>query len=609
MTKTRYILLNCAVIGILMLLSIQLFRLQIYDGKDLEEIARGNALRNIRVLPARGSIFDRNGTILVRNEPTYTITLTPKHFDPSRIPMLSQHLGIPDSVVSSRLEEARRWNPYRPSPSFLNVSFQKYSRIIEDLYWLPGVDGMINPRRHYPTDARASHALGYVGEISKEELTSISPRSDSALYRQGDFLGRTGIEGGYEPWLRGVPGINRRWVNVYGLEVMEYAQGQGDQKPRKNFDIHLHLDHRVQALAESLFVNKRGGAVALDPNNGGIIALVSQPDYPLEPFSQGIQTESWQSLVHHHEQPLYNRATMNLMPPGSTWKPFMALFGLSEGLLASPDETIFCRGYHPAGGGRFFRCLGAYGPQTVMDALKNSCNTFFFELARRMDLSAFGEYANRFGFGVESPTDLREQTAGLIPDSAYFNRTRNYWAQETLMNLGVGQGDMGVTPFQLARYAAALANGGTLVTPRMVSHLIEPETGERLPPPDLTEPVDLEIDSVYMNLVRKGMRLVMEEGTGRMAQIPNIPSAGKTGTAQAPGDFTDHSVFIMFAPFENPRIALAVQCENTGDGSRCAAPIASLMAEQYLKGDIPPSWRKNIRMERALTAVSEPLNQ
>jgi len=391
---------------------------------------------------------------------------------------------------------------------------------------------------------------------------------------------------------------------------MAYAKGQADEKPREYYDIHLSLDSQVQELAESLFVNKRGAAVAMDPNNGNIIALVSKPDYPLDMFNgRETQSEAWESLLNHSEQPLYNRATMNLMPPGSTWKPFMALLGLSEGLLGEQGEetTIFCGGYHPIGRGHFFRCLGAHGHVNIVDAIRLSCNTFFFELARRMNISVFKEYANRFGFGMDAPIDLGEQTAGLIPDSAYFSRIRNYEVQAARMNLGVGQGDMGVTPLQLARYASAMANGGTLHPPHLVRYLINPETNEEMTLPDLPAPVSLGIDSVYINLVRKGMRLVMEEGTGVMAQIPGIPSAGKTGTAQSSGELEDHSVFIMFAPFDSPQIAIAVQCENTGDGSMCAAPIASLLAEQYLKGEIPPSWRTSVRMERALTTKSQSL--
>lgn len=607
MTRVRYTLFNSTVISLVLILILQLFRLQVVEQHDHSEVAHGNALRNIRVLPARGSVYDRNGSVLVHNLPKYTVTITPKYFDESYIPRLSQHLGVEDSVVAHRLESARKRNPYQPSPAFSNVSFEQYSRVIEDSYLLPGVGAVIDQRRNYPSDARMSHALGYIGEINRDELHTMGIDADSALYRQGDYLGRTGIERSYEPWLRGVPGIARRWVNVYGVEVMSYASGHGDQQPRHYYDIHLGIDSDVQALAESLFVNKRGAVVALDPNDGSMIALVSQPDYSLELFDDGVQGDSWRALVNHIDKPLYNRATMNFMPPGSTWKPFMALFALSEGLLGEHghEATIPCKGYHPLGGGKVFRCLGEHGSINVLDAIKHSCNTFFFEVARRMDISAFHDYASQFGFGAHAPIDLLEQTSGLIPDSSYFGSLPNYLQRTSMMNMGVGQGDMGVTPLQLARYVSAIANGGTLHASHLVTHLANPETGETLPVPDLPDPAELQIDTLHLNLVREGMRLVMEEGTGVMAQIPGIPSGGKTGTAQAPGDMTDHSVFIMFAPFDDPQIALAVQCENTGDGSQCAAPIASLLAEQYLKGEVPPSWRTDIRMQRALSATSQ----
>ena len=607
MTRIRYILFNSTVISLVLILTLQLFRLQVIEQRDYSEIAHGNALRNIRVLPARGSVYDRNGSVLVHNLPKYTITITPKYFDEAYISRLSQHLGVEDSVVAQRLESARNRNPYQPSPAFSNVSFEQYSRVIEDSYLLPGVGAVINQRRHYPSDASMSHALGYLGEINRDELHTMGVDADSALYRQGDYLGRTGIERSYEPWLRGVPGIARRWINVHGVEVMAYASGQGDQKPREYYDVHLGLDSHVQTLAESLFVNKRGAVVALDPNDGSMIAMVSQPDYSLELFDDGVHNDSWMTLVNHIDKPLYNRATMNFMPPGSTWKPFMALFALSEGLLGEygHEATIACKGYHPIGGGKVFRCLGEHGSINVLDAIKYSCNTFFFEIARRMDIMAFHDYANLFGFGTQAPIDIQEQTSGLIPDSSYFDSLPDYLQRTSMMNMGVGQGDMGVTPLQLARYVSAIANGGTLYPSHLVTHLANPETGETVDVPNLPDPVHLPIDTLHLNLVRLGMRLVMEEGTGVMAQIPGIPSGGKTGTAQAPGAMSDHSVFIMFAPYDDPKIALAVQCENTGDGSQCAAPIASLLAEQYLKGEIPPSWRKDIRVKRALSATSE----
>ena len=590
------------------ILGVQLFRLQIINQDQFREVSRGNALRDIRVVPARGAVYDRNGILMVHNEPTYTVTLTPRYFDESKIGLLARLLDVPDSVVVVRLAEARRWSLRRPSASFRDVPFPIYSRIQENAYLLPGVGKEIDQKRRYLTSARAAHALGYIREIARNELDRLKEQGVDAKYRPGDLVGKTGVEREYEPYLRGTPGSAFKVVNVHGLEVKSYRNGEEDTPPSSGYDIHLTLDTRVQALAESLFVNKRGAAVALDPNSGAIIALVSNPDFDPAVFSQPLDSDTWQYLNNSPEKPLYNRATMNLMPPGSTWKPFMALMALAEGKIAleGANSTFFCPGYHPVGRGQYFRCMGAHGQMNVRQAIKNSCNTFFFEMARRIDISTFKKYANLFGFGIEAPTDIGEQTAGLIPDSAYFNRLDPNWDIGYTMNLGIGQGDMGVTPLQLARYIAAVANKGTLQPPHLVERLVHPETREVVRPP-IPEPEHIPIDERYFDIVRDGMRLVMEQGTGVLAQIPGILSGGKTGTAQVSGGMKDHSVCVMLAPFDDPQIAIAVQAENAGQGAHVAAPIASLLAEFYLKGELPDSYEVRLRMNRALNARSQEL--
>ena len=606
MKPSRYAIFTTVVCMALGLLVLQLVRLQIVEQDNAVQVAQGNAFRAQRVLPARGGIYDRHGELMVYNEPTYTITITPRYFEADRVSLLASLLEIEDTVVTAALESARRWNPYRPSILHSDVDFEQFSRIQENIFRLPGVNHEINQRRRYLTGARAAHALGYLGEISESELALPERRTSPLRYRLGDLIGKTGVERHYEAELRGMPGTAYKIVNVHGLEFMKYNDGTDDEPPRDVLDIHLALDVQVQALAESLFVGKRGGLVAIDPADGGLIALVSKPDFHPMIFSRPLEDSSWTNLIVGAGNPLYNRATMNMMPPGSTWKPFMALFALSEGLIepTGPSSTVFCPGYHPLGGGRIYRCLDTHGHTNVVDALAHSCNTFFFEVAARMNVNRFKEYAQMFGFGEPAPTDIPEQTPGLIPDSAYYDATYDYWSVGHIMNLGIGQGDMGVTPLQLARYTAAIANDGVLHAPYMVRHLVNTTTGEIVYPEDRPEPINIPIKSEHFELVRTGMRKVMEEGSGRFSQIPGIPSGGKTGTAQAPGNMPDHSLFIMFAPFDTPQIALAVQCENTGDGSHCAAPIASLLAEFYLKRELPDSYWLRLRMQRAQEAMS-----
>ena len=596
------------ILVVLGILGLRLAQLQILDQDDFTEESRSNAIREVRVRPARGAIFDRNGALMVSNQPSYNILITPRYFDESRIPLLADLLEVPDSVVVRKLEEAKAWSGFRPSRSFKEVPFGIFSRVQENQYRLPGVTYEIVERRSYPGEARSSHALGYIREISDAELANRSEME----YRQGDLIGKTGVERQYEEELRGDPGSEFKLVNVHGREIKSYQDGAQDTPPTSGYNIHMAMDQHVQALAESLFVGKRGAAVALDPKTGGIIALVSEPDFPPGLFSQSVDQETWNYLNNSPQKPLYNRATMNLMPPGSTWKPFMALLSLEQGNIMLPGEgaktTVHCPGYHPLGGPGLFRCMAAHGTVNVISAIQNSCNTFFFEMMMRTDVDTFSRYAHMFGFGERAPTDIGEQTAGLIPDSAYFNRAYpNGWTAGYSINLGIGQGDMGVTPLQLARYVAAVGNKGTLHPPHLVQKMVHPETGD-VRYPDLPAPESVPIEERYFEAVREGMRRVMEHGTGRMAQIPGIPSGGKTGTAQAPGKGRkDHSVFVMFAPWDDPQIAVAVQCENAGFGGQCAAPIASLMAELYLKGEIPESPEKTVRMRRALNARSQPL--
>ncbi|GIV62030.1 MAG: penicillin-binding protein 2 [Rhodothermaceae bacterium] len=589
------------ILVVLSILGLRVFQLQVLDASAYTGESRSNAIREVRVLPARGVMYDRHGVLMVDNEPTYTVTLIPRYFDRSRIGLLAGLLGVPDSVVARKLDEARAWSAFKPSPAFREVPFDVLSRILEHRDELPGVEYEVVPKRRYLTKARAAHALGYIREITADELAR--RRADG--YRQGDLIGQAGLEKQYETVLRGQLGIEYKQVNVHGLVVRPYRDGAEDRPPVNGFDLHLTIDSGVQALAESLFVNKRGAAVALDPRTGGIIALVSKPDFDPDLFSRSVPRQTWQYLTQSPVKPMFNRATMSGMPPGSTWKPFMALMALQEGLIT--ERTIInCPGGYRLGSRVFRDHAGhAHGPINVKEAIQHSCNTFFFTLMMRTDVNTWSRWARRFGFGRTIPMDLAEQSPGLIPDSSYFNRTYpRGWTAGYTINLGIGQGDMVVTPMQLARYVAAVANGGTLLPPHLVERLEHPDTGE-VRYPDRPAPETIPVDPHYFEVVREGMRRVMEAGTGRGVQIPGIPSGGKTGTAQAPGGRKDHSLFIMFAPFDDPRIALAVLVENGGFGATQAAPIASLLAEQYLTGQISP--QRAWLVQRLLTLQSEPL--
>ncbi len=579
------------IVAIVFVLMTRLAWLQLVDGQAYSGESRSNSLRETRVLPARGVIYDRNGVLLVDNQPTYTVTLTPRYFKRDRITFLAELLNVSDSLVTARLAEAQRWNSFRPSASFNDITLDVISRIEENRYLLPGVDYQISQRRRYVTEISAGHALGYVREITQNELAS--RRVDG--YRPGDLIGKAGLEKMYEGQLRGTFGSEFKLVNKLGREFKPFREKAEDVDPKSGYDLHLTMDHNVQALAESLFVNKRGAAIAIDPNTGGIIAMVSEPDVDPRIFSRTVSQEDWVRVTTAEGNPLFNRGLQSGNPPGSTWKPFMALMGLQTGVITK-NTVYHCRGRYVLGT-RAFKDFGgrAHGAITLERAIQESCNSFFFNLMMQLNLDQFSEYAHYFGFGEEAAIDLGDQQGGLIPDSSYYNRTYpRGWTAGYTINLGIGQGDMLVTPMQLARYVSAIANAGTLYSPHLVQAVRHPETGQSLPM-QIAPPKRIPIDGAHFSVVRNGMKRVMEAGSGRWAKIPNITSGGKTGTAQAPGDRKDHSLFIMFAPFDDPQIAIAVLVNNGGFGATQAAPIASLMAEQYLTGDIGPVGRWRIK--------------
>ena len=589
--RVRAGIFGSLILVVLTILGMRLAWLQLLARDVYASEATNNAIREVFVRPARGAIYDRNGVLMVDNSASYAVSLTPRYFprvagtkdyDPERIALLARLLAVPDSTVQARLAAAEERNPDAPTVSFTNLDLDAIGRVLSEQFRFrtggkESVSVDEQQMRRYLTAARATHALGYVREIGRTELDR---RYDDG-YRRGDLIGVTGLERNYEMYLRGKLGLDYVVRNARGLPVDTLAERS--QKAISGYNLVLSLDSRVQAFAESLFVGKRGGAVALDPQTGEILAMVSMPDFDLTTFSRPVDRPTWRYLTESKSKPMFNRATQSMQPPGSTWKPFMALMALQEGTL-KPNETINCPGYHPLGGGRFFRCMHVDGSINVVTAITRSCNTFFFELMNRTDVNTYQRYAHMFGFNVRAQTDVSEQTPGLIPDSAYFDR--NYgvgkWGPGFTINLGIGQGNMGATPFELARYMGIVAARGHKPVAHFIRELRHPETGEVIRP-TLPAPEELPIEKQYFDLVREGMKGVMEAGTGRSLQVPGVPSGGKTGTAQAPGvGRKDNSVFIMFAPYDNPKIAIAVAVENAGFGATAAGPIATLMAELYL---------------------------
>ncbi|MDA0684075.1 MAG: penicillin-binding protein 2 [Bacteroidetes bacterium] len=600
--------LIAVVLGILFL---RLGKLQIIERSDHTGKSTANAVRERRVQPPRGRFYDRNGVLLVENEPSFTLYVTPRYFDPTTIPLLSSLVMVPDSVIQQRFDLANK-APFQRSPLQPHITFEALSRVLEQRHNLPGVDYDISQKRRYLTDARLTHALGYVREISE---TALEKHREEG-YIRGDPFGQGGLELQYEQDVRGTPGSEFKMINIKGQVVADYLEGQENRAAQSGMDLTLTIDADLQAFAESLFVNKRGGVIAIDPSNGEVLAMHSAPDFDLEMFTERLDPAEWDSIRTHPDRPLFNRVTQSVLAPGSTFKPLVAMLALEQGVI-NRNSRYFCGGGHPIGRGNFFNCLAEHGSINVIEALEVSCNTFFFEMMNRIDVNSLNEIASRFGFGREPWLDIDSSSIerGLIPDSSYYNRIygtvaeRNRglkvgWTQGNVMNLGVGQGEVNVSLLQLSRYIAAMANGGRLVTPHLVRGLIDPQTGEeRIPaaPPS----TQLEVNPVYLDIVKEGMKKVVHDHSWWL-DIPGIPSMGKTGSAQNNRD-EDNSWFIFAAPADNPKIAVAVLAENAGFGSNTAGPIGSFIAERYLKGtlELTPTRRDKLKTLMALNTITE----
>ncbi|MBI4428702.1 MAG: penicillin-binding protein 2 [Ignavibacteriales bacterium] len=562
------------------ILFLRLYQLQLFYHDELGKQSEENSIRTFVKEPIRGYVYDRNGKLIVDVGPSFTVTVIPAGFEAENLGLLSSFLQTDPQSIQDRITKGRAHSRFSPVKVRRDIDFTALSAIEEHLFMLPGVGYEVESKRYYPTKARASHLLGYCKEITDAQLSKTGE-----YYRQGDVIGSSGIEASYETFLRGEKGYEYVAVNSKGQMLGSFENGKNDKRPTEGFDLVLSIDADVQAFAESLMANYRGSVVALDPNDGGILAMVSKPDFDPSVFSGVTPAELWNRLNNDPEKPLFNRATMTRYPPGSTFKMLVAAAALQEGII-DENYRIICRGGYRFGN-RTYKDLHVHGSTNVVEAIQKSCNTFFYQLILKVGLGNLNRYSRQFGFSQPTGIDIGEETAGLIPSVEYYDLVygKGKWTQGYLVSLGVGQGEIGASPLQMARYAAVLANGGTLLQPHAVN-LVRNKQTNRMNTIEHRSG-DVGISPKVMALIREGMRRVVQApgGTGGMARIPDVVAAGKTGTAENPHG-EDHSWFVGFAPFVNPRIAVAVMVENAGFGGTKAAPIGGFVMEKYLFGEI-----------------------
>jgi len=574
--------LTAVVLVIFGVLILRLYQLQLLYHGELDKKSEENSVRALIREPIRGYMFDRNGKLIVDVGPSYSITLAPFEFDKATFPMLSSLLKIDSLTLEERIARARTYSPFLPSRIRRDVDIRTLALIEEHLPVLRGISYEIESKRVYPTAVHASHLFGYRREISDAQLAQLSE-----YYRQGDLVGIAGLEARYESLLRGKKGYEFVSVNARGQIIGSFEDGKRDVTPREGSDLLLSIDIGLQAFAESLMThgNYGGAIVAMDPTNGGILALVSKPDFDPSVLSGVTPAELWSQLQNDPAKPLFNRASLTRYPPGSTFKMVLAAAALQEGVI-DENYRIRCTGGFRFGD-RVFKDLHVHGSVNIVEAIQRSCNVFFYQLILKVGFDKWTEYGHRFGFGQATGTDTGEETTGLLPSAAYYDTRygKGKWTQGFLVSLAIGQGELGVSPLQMARYAAALANGGTLVQPHAVQFIRNKSTNKIEEVPHTSSAVGL--SPHVMALIREGMQRVVHApgGTGGLARIPGVISGGKTGTAENPHG-EDHAWYVGFAPFESPKIAVAVMLENSGFGGAKAAPVAGLLMEKYLYGQL-----------------------
>ena len=573
------------------ILLIKLFIIQIID-TSYKQSSENNTLRYITQYPSRGKIYDRNGKLLVYNDAVYDLMVVPNQVKNIDTLSFCKLLNINDSIFNIYMNKAKKYSRITPSIFMSQISKEEYGRIAEMLYHYPGFYFQTRSIRQYPLPI-AAHTLGSIGEVTKPEMERDS------YYQLGDYIGKSGIEKYYEKELRGAKGLKITVVDVHNREKERFMNGAYDTLPEAGTDIILGLDADLQAYGEYLMQGKTGSIVAIEPTTGQILAMVTSPSYDPNELVGRKRGIRYSELLNDPDKPLINRAISGTYPPGSTFKMINGLVSLQSGVITA-NTAYPCNGPESAP----IKCTHHHSsPVRLYDAIENSCNPYFWQAFQDMMNSkrfenqkeAFQfwyDQVTSFGLGRAFKSDIPFTVSGNIPKKEFYDKIyRGVWNAMTVRSLSIGQGEILVTPLQLANVAAAIGNEGYYYEPHYIKSFSNDDTVA-------FEKHVIDIKQKHFKDVKKGMQSVFEgeHGTARMSYIPGITVGGKTGTAENPHGL-DHSIFMAFAPVENPQIAIAVVVENAGFGSTWAAPIASLMIEKYIRGNVT---RPNVE-KRVLT--------
>lgn len=577
--------------------------LQIVQHAYYQTRAEDNRISLVPIVPNRGLIVDRNNVALANNYSAYTLEITPSHIDDLE-PAIDSLAAIIDIQPKDRkrfkklLEESRN---FESLPIRTRLTDEEVAKFIAHRYRFPGMDIKARLFRQYPGGAFASGVLGYIGRSTDRDLEKIEEVDQEANYRGTDYFGKTGLEQHYEFELHGITGFEQVEVDAGGRAVRTLAR----TAPVPGSNLTLTIDAGLQRIAEQAFGDRKGALVAIEPSTGGILALVSMPNYDPNLFVDGIDVQNWKDLNESPDKPMVNRALNGAYPPGSTFKPFMALAALTLG-KRTPQQAIFDPGFYSFGNHTFRDDKkGGHGMVDMYKSIVESCDTYYYMLANDLGIDNIARFMGVFGFGSRTGIDIEGESEGILPSpewkkKRFRNPEQQKWYAGETISVGIGQGYNAYTPIQLAQAMATLANDGVMFRPHLVKFITDSRTGaHKLIEPQPLKKLDLNPE--HIAIIKQAMLGVNKEGTGARAFAgAEYVSAGKTGTAQVfslkGGDYKhhmlkqelrDHALFIAFAPADAPKIALAVLVENGGFGAQAAAPIARQVLDYYLLGKRP----------------------
>ncbi|MEO8471904.1 MAG: penicillin-binding transpeptidase domain-containing protein [Chryseolinea sp.] len=587
MNEGRREIIQIAFVFVAVIFLVKLFFIQVLDDR-YEKLAYSNAIRREVDYPVRGLIKDRNGKLIVYNTPEFDLQIILKEVKTLDTVKFCEVFGLTHEGLLQKFKELkmkREYSSVKPTTFLTQLSTLDFAKIQDNIDLFQGFYIQARTTRAYRAKA-AANAIGYVSEISKYKLE----HDATGIYKQGDYIGQSGIESFYEPYLRGQRGVRFKLRNVDGVEKGSFSDGKIDTLSVPGEDIITSIDLDLQSYGEKLLNGKSGSVIAIEPSTGEILAMVSGPTYDPALLTGKNYSSNYVLISNDSLKPLFNRPLMAQYRPGSIFKVAQAMVALQEGVI-TPETRFKCDRGHP------MNCHGAHTNEDLRGAITNSCNPYFYNVLKRMvnkgatndpfsdarvGLEEWSKHMRSFGLGKPLGIDLPNEKGGLVPSVAYYDRAYRGrpWKFSNIYSIAIGEGENLVVPLQMANFAATIANKGFYITP----HLVKGIGNTGMPLPQYLEKHYTTIDSANFRIAADAMERVIQEGTGSYrGKVKDIVICGKTGSVQNP-PLADHSVFIAFAPKVNPKIAVSVYVEYAGGGARAAASIASLMIEKYLKG-------------------------